>query len=319
MLAAGAALAVAAGLGFAAAQIDDSEGAGSKALVSNAAAIDVHLHLGSQVIADVYTGGEAPASTVEDLVARLDEANVERGVVLAAGYMGWPLGFTDDSNVAPENDFVAGEIAKYPDRLIGFCGINPLFDSALAEIDRCLDLEGMVGLKLHMAGSGVDLTDPGDVAALDAVFARAEALDVPVLIHAGTEFGLALDSAGFTNLALILDEHAAVRVVHAHCAGPRDDQGIEAWIRNGLVGENSFVEGSACLAYFKDAPAGVKERIVWQFRNWGIDRVFLGSDYISFGVDETPKEAIETLLSYPFTQAEIDTILSNDGSAWLGQ
>ena len=46
--------------------------------------------------------------------------------------------------------------------------------------------------------------------------------------------------------------------------------------------------------------------------------MFIGSDYLKILPEETPKEALETLGKYPFTQEEIDTILSNDGSAWLG-
>jgi predicted TIM-barrel fold metal-dependent hydrolase len=275
--------------------------------------------MASQFLADAFTGGEASASSAEDLIAHLDEANIDRGVVMSAGYMGSTVGFEDDFNMAPENDFVASEVAKYSQRLIGFCGINPLFTSAVAEVRRCLALPGMAGVKLNMEGSGVDLTNQDHVAALSAVFDEIEVLGAPVLMHASSQLGLALDTAGLTNLAIILDEHSEVRVVHAHCAGPRDDREIEVWIRNKLVTENSFVDGSACLKYFKDAPAGVKERIVWQFRNWGVERVLLGSDYLSFMPEETPQEAIETLLSYPFTQDEIDTILSNDGSAWLGQ
>ena len=144
--------------------------ASTPALVIKGAALDVHGHLASQSLTDRFTGGGVPASTGEELVARLDEANVQRAVVLAGGYMGTPVGITDDSHMAPENDFVAGEVGEAPDPVIGFCGINPLFGSAVAEIDRCLDLPGMVGVKLHLPGSGIDMTRPSDVAAVAAVF-----------------------------------------------------------------------------------------------------------------------------------------------------
>jgi predicted TIM-barrel fold metal-dependent hydrolase len=292
--------------------------ASSPALVIKGAALDVHAHLASQSLTDRLTGGGVPASMGEELVARLDEANVQRAVVLAGGYMGAPVGITDDSNMAPENDFVAAEVAKHRTRLIGFCGINPLFASAVGEIDRCLDLPGMVGVKLHLPGSGIDMTRPTDVAAVAAVFARIAARDAPVLVHVGNAFGLPLDVEGLTNLGGVILAHRGLRLVHAHCAGPRDDQEIEVWLRAGGVSSNSYVEGSACLKFYKDAPLAHRELIVWRFRKWGIDRVFLGSDYLKALPEETPKEALETLGKYPFTQEEIDTILSNDGSAWLG-
>ncbi len=77
------------------------------------AKIDVHAHLASQTLADVFGGG-GPA-LAEDLIAQLDEANVDQAVVLSGGYFGWPVGFTDDFNMAPENDFVATEVVEVPE------------------------------------------------------------------------------------------------------------------------------------------------------------------------------------------------------------
>lgn len=283
--------------------------------VPTGAALDVHTHLASQTLVDFMTGGGVPAAGAEHLVARLDEANVDRAVVLSAGYFGLP----DDSNMAPENDTVAAEIAKYPDRLIGFCGINPLYDTAVAEVDRCLALPGMKGVKLHLEASGIDTTNADHVAALSAVFDRVEEHDAPVLMHVSDPFGLPLVGEGLANVAQILEAHPSTRVVHAHCAGNVDDQSIELWMRVGGSGyrDNAFVDVSACLDYFSDAPMATRELMVWRFRNWGIDRVLFGSDYFEYGEDESPKEALETLAQYPFTAEEMQTILDNDGSAWL--
>ena len=290
-------------------------------LIATGAAIDVHVHIGSQLLTDLFTGGGVPAVTADDLVARLDEANVRQAIILSAGYFGKAVGLTEDVNMAPENDYVASEIAKYPDRLLGFCGINPLYPSAVAEIDRCLALPGMIGIKLHLEASGVDMANDEDVAALFAVFDRIAERDVPVLIHVADIFGLPLDYAGFANLAMVLTEHPTVRVLHAHCAGNTDDDTIEMWLRLGGSGysrETSYLDGSACLTYFSDAPLAQRELMVWRLRKWGIDHVLFGSDYFAFFGD-TPTEALATLTKYPFTQQELDTILSNDGSGWLGR
>ncbi len=55
-----------------------------------------------------------PAVGAEDLIARLDEANVQRAVILSGAYFGKAVGLTEDFNVIPENDYVAAEVAKYP-------------------------------------------------------------------------------------------------------------------------------------------------------------------------------------------------------------
>ena len=296
----------------------------SPALVADGAALDVHTHVASPALTElfsVFAGEDLVPATADDLIARLDEGNVRRAVILSLGYLGAPVGWTDPANMAAENDFVAAEVARHPDRLIGFCGINPAGEGAADEIDRCLGLPGMVGVKFHLEGSGVNLTDPAHVAGLGAVFDRVAERDAPVLMHVADERGYSLDNQRFAALSEILLAHPTVRVAHAHCANWIDDHGIETWLRlprSGYNPETSYVDVSACLRFYSDAPLSHRELLVWRLRKWGIGHVLFGSDY--FAADgATPREALETLTLYPFTQEELDTILSNDGSEWLGR
>ena len=296
----------------------------SPALVADGAALDVHTHVASPALTElfsVFAGEDLVPATADDLIARLDEGNVGRAVILSLGYLGAPVGWTDPANMVAENDFVAAEVARHPDRLLGFCGINPAGEGAADEIDRCLGLPGMVGVKFHLEGSGVNLTDPAHVAGLGAAFDRVAELDAPVLMHVADERGYSLDSQRFAALSEILLAHPTVRVAHAHCANWIDDHGIETWLRlprSGYNSETSFVDVSACLRFYSDAPLSHRELLVWRLRKWGIGHVLFGSDY--FAADgATPREALETLTLYPFTQEELDTILSNDGSEWLGR
>ena len=121
------------------------------------AAMDVHTHVMSPELASLLAGPGAPASTADDLIDRLDEAHVRQAVVLSLAYM---QVLPDDAAIRAENDYTAAEVRKYPDRLIGFCGVNPLRASALDEIDRCADDLGMRGIKIHLPSSGVDLKLP---------------------------------------------------------------------------------------------------------------------------------------------------------------
>jgi len=284
------------------------------------AALDVHMHLASQHLADIFTGGEGgPVPDADDLIAKLDEANVDRGIVLSGGFFGAWAGLTP-TDMASENDYAASEVARYPDRLMGFCGINPLFTTAIREIGRCLRLPGMIGVKLHLEGSGTDMTDPDQVYALNKAFDRIARADAPVLIHIADQGALPLQGQAFSNMAEILDTHPDVRVAHAHCAGGADDDTIETWLRvngSGYNPETSFVDISACLAFFRDAPKAQRQLMVWRLRKWGIDHVLFGSDYFAFS-GQTPRETLDILADYPFTKAEMRTILTNDGSSWLG-
>lgn len=285
---------------------------------NTSAALDAHTHVVSPELAALLVGPGAPPSTADELIERLDEANVKQAVVLSLAY--FPE-LPDAAAVRAENDFTATEVAKYPDRLIAFCGINPLRDGALDEIDRCVDELGMKGVKLHLPASGVDMKLPEHVEALSAVFDRIAERDLPVLMHSGAPLGLPLDSDAFANLGIVIATHPTVRLTMAHCTNDTDRDEMEIWLAGLQAGlfnnENMFVGTSSCLRFYKDAPRAQKQLMVWRLRTWGIDRVLFASDYLTIAPDATPADALETLKSYPFTRQELRTILNNDGSAWL--
>lgn len=288
------------------------------ALAVPGAALDAHVHLMSADLAS-RTGAAGPA-TAGDLIEKMDAAGVNRAVVLSTAYMS---ALPDDASVSAENDFTAAQVAGYPDRLIGFCGINPLRPGALQEIDRCTARPGMRGLKLHLTGSELDVANDEHLAALTAVFDRAEQRDLPVLIHASNPIGLPLDSSGLTRFGAVVATHPKVRVAFAHSFSLLDNQQLE-WLIYGIQQgvfnrQHLFIDVSASLSAFQDAPLSERELMVWRLRKFGLDHVLFGSDYLrSDPTADTPAAALKALSAYPFTQAEIDLILANDGSAWLG-
>ena len=287
------------------------------------AAMDVKTQIITQRLRISITGSGGTGTDADDVIARMDAANIDRAIVTGLGYHFF---VGDDREVARENKFVATEVAKYPDRLIGLCGVNPHFLSAPSELEACLKLDGMEGVVLHLPDSKLDMNDTGDANKLRGLFEGIDDSDVPLMIHVGgPRFGLPLDSKGFENLVDMMAEFKDVRVLHTQCAGLTDERRIEVWLsllRNepssGLVRANHFVSTDDCLAAHKDDPLLNKELIVSRLRRWGIDKVLFASGYLDIGNgSQTPEEALETLSSYPFTQEEIDTIVGNDASAWL--
>lgn len=283
------------------------------------AALDAHIHVMSQALMDLYTGGGVAAPGAADIIARLDEAQIERAIVIGYGY----LRELPPEMAAAENDYAAAQVALHPDRLIGLCGVNPLREGAAAEIDRCVDQLGMTGVKIHIPNSMLDLRQPDQAAALGAVFDRAVERDLPVLMHAGAPLGLPLDTDAFMNLGMLIAQRPTMRLVMAHCTNDSDRDEMEVWMAGRDAGffnpDTLFVDTSSCLEFYKDAPRAQKELIVWRLRTWGLDHVLFASDYDYAGSAEPPAAALATLRSYPFTAAELDTILANAGSAWLGR
>jgi hypothetical protein len=82
------------------------------------------------------------------------------------------------------NDAVLSLMADYPERVVGFCYLNPRYpDEAMGEIERCIVREGMAGIKLWQSCKASDLQ-------VDAIAVRAGKIGMAHLTGAG-ERGLA--------------------------------------------------------------------------------------------------------------------------------
>ena len=124
--------------------------------------------------------------TADDLIALLDAAGIRKAVVLSEAFW-WdspPLRDSDPlDEVRAENEWTAQQVAKYPDRLVAFCSFTPLASYALAELDRCAADKRFRGLKLSFAMSGIDITKPEHLAAVQALFRAANRRRLPITVH----------------------------------------------------------------------------------------------------------------------------------------
>jgi predicted TIM-barrel fold metal-dependent hydrolase len=184
--------------------------------------VDYHQHLVSPAFAPIV---KLPARDGAALVRELDAAGIERAVVLSVGYSfaDERKGLTDpDRLTREENDWTSAEVVKNP-RLIGFCSANALRPVALQELERCLALPGMTGIKLHLGNSGISLRVPDHLARMQQVFALAQRLRAPVLVHmrarGGANYG-AEDAQIF--LEKVVPVAAGIEIVVAHfgASGP---------------------------------------------------------------------------------------------------
>src|SRR4030095_6209854 len=78
----------------------------------------------------------------------------------------------------------AAQAARYPTRLVAFCGLNPLTDDALSKLARCAKTPGLQrGVKLHFGNSDVQLDNPDHLARVQRVFAAANANRMAIVVH----------------------------------------------------------------------------------------------------------------------------------------
>jgi predicted TIM-barrel fold metal-dependent hydrolase len=128
--------------------------------------------------------------TSDQLIRDLDETGIQRAVVLSVAYwFGGPprplRAWSGDeyANVRAENDWVAAQVARYPDRLVAFCGVSPLKDYAEREVRRCAGELRMKGVKLHFRSSGVNVLNPAHLEKVRRVFQAANELGLAIVVH----------------------------------------------------------------------------------------------------------------------------------------
>lgn len=249
--------------------------------------IDYHQHLVSAAFAPVV---KAPVRDGAALVRELDAAGIERAVVLSVGYSfaDERKGFADpDRMTREENDWTAAQVAANAPRLIGFCSANPLRDAALAEIERCLGLPGMTGIKVHMGNAGVTFRNPAHLVRMQQLMAIAEKRRAPVLIHmrarGGTDYG-APDARLFLDHVVPMAPSVEVIVAHLGASSPgypaQNDEVMavfgEAARKRDRRMRNIYVDVSANVT--EDMTPAQGGQLAQRLREVGLKRILYGSD-----------------------------------------
>jgi predicted TIM-barrel fold metal-dependent hydrolase len=252
------------------------------------------------------------------LIAQLDSAGMRRAAVLSMAYQfGSPMFAVEDeyARVRAENDWTAREVARYPDRLVAFCSVNPVRDYALDELERCMQAPGFTGLKLHFTSSFVDLHNPDHIDRLRRLVRAANARRFPLVVHLRTlEKGYGRRDAGIF-LQEILAEAPDVPVQIAHLAGwggwgPETEQALGVFAEAIAAGDrraaNVYFDLTALAPIGSDS---VRDAIVGRLRRIGLGRLVFGIDLADNAAQM--RERWDRLMEFPFTPAERQTIAGN--------
>jgi len=79
----------------------------------------------------LYSDPNAKLATADELIASMDKEGIDISVIAN-------IGWTTHDLCVETNDYILESIARYPDRLIGFCTVQPnSYETAIAEIERC--------------------------------------------------------------------------------------------------------------------------------------------------------------------------------------
>jgi predicted TIM-barrel fold metal-dependent hydrolase len=286
--------------------------------------IDHHQHFFGPAVTTLSPGVQPIAGT--ELVVLLDSAGIRRAVVLSVAYQfgnpNKPPIENEYAQVQAENDWTSRQVARFPDRLLGFCSVNPLKDYALDEIARCAkDRRLLFGLKLHFGNSDVDLNNRQHVDQLRRVFSTANGLQMAIVVHMRSSvtqkrsYG-ANEARIFLNDVLPAAPDVVVQIAHLAGAGGYDDPLIDQAL---AVFVAAIANHDARMAHIYFDVSGVAGLGDWRkqgsliaarIREIGVERILYGSDGAGGG-NLTPRGAWAAFRQLPLTEAEFRTIASN--------
>lgn len=253
---------------------------------------------------------ESPV-TAEQLVRMLDSAGVRQAAVMSNAYyfgVGESGSVPDEyDKVRAENDWTAGQVARFPGRLVAFCSFNPLRDYAPAELERCASGGRFKGLKIHLNAAQLDFQNPGEVSKVRRVMEAANRHRLPMVIHvrSSNDYGRR-DAEVFLRRLVAAAPDVPIQI--AHLWGGESFSGsalavyADAVSSGDPVARNLYFDISGAWRYGK--PEEMPE-IVALIRKIGLGRILYASD-------APPAEAWEAFREkLTLTEKEVREIANN--------
>jgi predicted TIM-barrel fold metal-dependent hydrolase len=221
------------------------------------------------------------------------------------------------------NDYIAAIVAARPDVFIGYASVNPAYHgpkAAVRELERAVTELGLTGLKLYPMYQD---WSPADPVTAFPVFARAEELGIPVMVHqaGSTRIDARMEYARPALLDAAGRHFRELRLTIAHCGLPWADEALFMLTKH----PNFFAELSYYIATV--TPEELFRFLVHAQQSFvPLEKLFFGTDYPGFLYD--PVELRAKLLSVndyagrvgaaPIPQAKLDGIMGGNYARMLG-
>ena len=264
----------------------------------------------------------APAVGAERVIASLDDAGIRHATVLSVAYwFGDPEKQVEDRDrqekTRAENDWVIAQTGKFADRLIPFCGVNPIADYAIAELERCAAL-GVRGMKIHIRNSRFTIANPQDLEKLKRFFRAANEHKLAVVIHLGDRPDVFIDQ--------VLPEAPDVPIQIGHmgsgtstlkafadaiAAGKPGTKNLWFDWTQALPIEDLWTHGNPGGGIGGPVAPGKRAEMADLMRAVGMSRILFGTD-MPLPWNPSPREWWrKTILTLPLTDDEIRDIADN--------
>ncbi len=247
----------------------------------------------------LYAEPKAKLATAEELIASMDEHGIDRSVILNLGWVSHEL-------CVETNDYILEAIVHYPERLIGFCAIQPMAgDKAIKEMERCAR-NGAKGIgEMRPDVQGFDLKNN---AVMKPVIDTAIKHDLIFLTHASEPVGHQYFGKGNITPEVIypfIVNFPDLKLVCAHWGGGLPFYALMPEVAKAL--SNVYFDTAA-------TPFLYKPQIFKQIADiTGSDKILFGSDYPLL----SPKRIIDQIDSAELSREDRVKILGGNAQKLL--
>lgn len=244
--------------------------------------IDLHLHLTLRQIPKI---GKLNLASGKNMLPHLDELGIDKGVLMSSGEKKVPIGNNQSNRKI---------CRQFPDRYAWMCNLDPVHQETV--YDRLAEYKAQGAIGIGELTINRRLDDPF----LQAVFAAAEKLELPVTIHMSPEEGYSygvVDDPGLPLLEEVLQKYPRLKIlghsqtfwIEMSADAPRDKAGRNSW------GQGPVVPGGRVPELFGKYPnlygdlsANSGSRAIMRDPEFGLafletyaDRLFFATDMVN--------------------------------------
>jgi predicted TIM-barrel fold metal-dependent hydrolase len=249
------------------------------------------------VFAELYADPRAKMATAEELIAKMDEQEVEASVALNVGWSSHQI-------CQETNDYILESAARYSGRLFGFgMAVFDGSDDSIKEVERCH--------KRGMKGIGEIRPSPRMLRHLDSlegIIQKLISLDLILLTHSSEPAGHVYPGKGDITPELLyplITRFPELKLVCAHWGGGLPFYALMPEVHKAL--ENVYFDTAA-------SPYLYKPQIYTQVTSLcGADKILFGTDYPLLA----PRRYIKEIDSQDLPQNIKDQILSGNARRLL--
>jgi len=214
---------------------------------------------------ELYSNPNSRIVTADELVATMDETGVDVSVVAGIGWQNFEL-------ARFYNDYILDAQSRFPNRLIGFCTVNPQWGQlAVREAQRCLEA-GLKGVgELHPDTQGFNLSDDQTVNSLMQLIIQ---FGVPVLVHSSEPIGHYYPGKGTVSpkeLITFIQKFKEAQIICAHWGGGLPFYSLMPEIADSL--KNVYFDSAASPFLYNSAIFSIVTSLV------GPEKVLFASDF----------------------------------------